>query len=143
MMTDLDGRRLPVCFVPTGPRAPAVLYVEDNVLVARFVCDALELAGCKVHHFSESAGARIVLESETRFDLLLLDEEMRHLSGLELVRLARALRHRRATPIILCSVEDRAEEARAAGSDEFLRKPADLHRLVDTVRRLLGGRKKG
>ena len=132
---------MPPRFTPGRGPAPVVLYVEDNLLLARAVEDALELAGCKVYHFSEAAGARTAVEGETRFDLLLLDEELRHESGLELTRRARRLPHRQDTPIILCSVEDRADEARRAGSNEFLRKPADICRLVETVRRLLGEKK--
>jgi two-component system cell cycle response regulator DivK len=115
----------------------AILYVEDNTLLARPVADALELAGWKVYHFSEYVGATMALEGETRFDLLLLDQELPHLSGVELTRRARGLAHRRETPIIVCSIEDVAGEARRAGANEFLRKPAHMIRIVDVVRRLL------
>jgi DNA-binding response OmpR family regulator len=114
-----------------------ILYVEDNLLLARPVVDALELAGWKVYHFSESRGASIAVESETHFDLLLLDEEMQHPSGVELTRRARSLAHRRETPIILCSIENLAARARRAGANEFLRKPANMIRIVDVIRRLL------
>ena len=133
---------MPPSRTPGRAPAPVVLYVEDNFLLAHAVRDALELAGCKVYHFSEAFGARTAVESETRFDLLLLDEELPRESGLELTRRARRLPHRQDTPIILCSVEDRADAARRAGSNEFLRKPADLCRLIEIVRRLLG-RKEG
>jgi CheY-like chemotaxis protein len=121
-------------------RTAAILYVEDNLFLALSVRDALELAGWKVYHFSESGGASTAVGSSTHFDLLLLDEEMRHLSGIELTRRARSLPHRRETPIILCSIEDREREARGAGADEFLRKPANIIQIVDLIRRLLAAR---
>jgi two-component system chemotaxis response regulator CheY len=114
-----------------------ILYVEDNDLLARAVRDALELAGWMVHHFTESYGASVAINSEMRFDLLLLDQEMRHESGIELTRRARGLAHRRETPIILCSIENLADEARRAGANEFLRKPANMIQIVDVIRRLL------
>jgi DNA-binding response OmpR family regulator len=114
-----------------------ILYVEDNSLLARPVVDALELAGWKVYHFSESRGASVAVESETHFDLLLLDQELPHLSGVNLTRRARQLAHRRETPIILCSIENLAAQARRAGANKFLRKPAHMIRIVDVVRRLL------
>ncbi|HEX8161229.1 MAG TPA: response regulator [Pyrinomonadaceae bacterium] len=114
-----------------------ILYVEDNTLLARPVADALELAGWKVYHFSESGGATTALDGETHFDLLLLDQDLPHRSGVELTRRARGLAHRRETPIIVCSIENVAEEARRAGANQFLRKPAHMIRIVDVVRRLL------
>jgi CheY-like chemotaxis protein len=114
-----------------------ILYVEDNSLLARAVVDALELAGWMVHHFTGSHGASVVIDSEMHFDLLLLDQEMRHLNGIELTRRARRLAHRRETPIILCSIENLAAQARRAGANEFLRKPANMIRIVDVIRRLL------
>jgi CheY-like chemotaxis protein len=117
--------------------AATILYVEDNDLLARAVRDALELAGWMVHHFTESYGASTAIKSETHFDLLLLDEEMRHLSGIKLTRLTRRLPHRRETPIILCSIENRARAARRAGANKFLRKPANMIQIVDVIRSLL------
>lgn len=124
---------------PTKPRwtTATILYVEDNPMLAHPVKDALELAGWMVYHFTESAGGRTMIESNYRVDLMLLDYEIKHMTGLELTQQARKLAHRRETPIILYSVEDRAEEARRAGATEFLRKPANIHQLVELVRQML------
>jgi DNA-binding response OmpR family regulator len=114
-----------------------ILYAEDNLMLGHAVRDALELAGWKVYHFTESSGARMAVASLTHFDLMLLDQEMPHLSGVELTRHARRLPHRRETPIILCSIEDCDKEAREAGADVFLRKPANIIQIVDVIRHLL------
>lgn len=58
-------------------------------------------------------------------------------SGLELVRLARELPHRKELPILFFSIEDCERAAKAAGADAFLRKPHDLFQTVDTVRKRL------
>ncbi|MDT4954525.1 MAG: hypothetical protein QOJ02_2663 [Acidobacteriota bacterium] len=116
---------------------PAILYVEDNLILAHTVKDVLEMAGWHVEHCSDSCMARALMEHRKHYDLLLLDNELRGFSGLELTRRARKLPHLKQTPIILISLEDRASEARKAGANEFLRKPHNIVTLLDTVRLLL------
>lgn len=68
-----------------------------------------------------------------------MDNELRDMTGLEVVKYARTLPHRESLPIILFSIEDCEKEAKAAGASEFLRKPHDLFRLLDITRRLIKG----
>jgi two-component system chemotaxis response regulator CheY len=70
------------------------------------------------------------------YDLLLFDNELPGASGLELTRYARSLPSYRTTPIIMLSASDCGADARRAGADLFLRKPDDIHALVEAVRRL-------
>jgi CheY-like chemotaxis protein len=120
---------------------PLVLYAEDNRLLAAPVKDVLELAGCRVEHCADGVTALAMLKTAgtraVRYDLVLLDNELPSLGGLEVLRAARAMKEWRATPFILCALEDCAEAAREAGADEFLRKPNNLLTLADAVRRLL------
>ena len=130
--------------MPTRP--PLVLYAEDNCLLAGPVKDVLELAGCRVEHCTDGVMAVATLRTAAhrgvRYDLVLLDHELPNLSGLEVARAARALKEWGGTPIIVLSLEDCAEAARAAGADKFMRKPHNLLTLADAVRRLLGGKLK-
>ena len=123
---------------------PLVLYAEDNRLVAATVRDVLELAGCRVEHCTNGVTALSLLRTagprRVRYDLLVLDNELPELAGLEVARAARAIRECRRTPIIIVALEDCADEARAAGASEFLRKPHNLLTLADAVRRLLKSR---
>ena len=82
------------------------------------------------------------LQHEQRFALLLVDNELPDTTGTELVKFARTLAHRRSLPIILFSIEDCEEEAKAAGADEFLRKPHDLFRLMEIARKLVASQGK-
>ena len=86
--------------------------------------------------------ARTRLKSEERFALMLVDNELWDTTGLELVKYARGLRERKTLPVVLFSIEDREREAKAAGANEFLRKPHDLFLVVDTIRNLLAGGRK-
>ncbi len=127
----------------TPPRAaesaPLILYAEDNYPLAHVVKDALELAGWRVRHCSDGSTAVALLALKEHYDLVIIDRELPHLDGLQVVRDARRRPHRARTPVVLVSLEDCAAEAERAGANAFLRKPQDLPLLVETVRLLLAG----
>ncbi|HEY0098950.1 MAG TPA: response regulator [Pyrinomonadaceae bacterium] len=116
---------------------PVILYVENNMFLMQLVRDVLDLAGWNVQHLRSATSARTLLRSEQPYDLLLVDNELQYMSGIELVRCARESAHRKGLQILLFSIEDYEEEAKRVGADAFLRKPHDLHLLLDTIRRLL------
>ena len=120
------------------PRPRVIFYAENNWRLLELVRDVLEFAGWYVKECTDDVYIRPVMEiTKEHFDLLLLDNELPHFNGLELIRHIRRIPHRKEMPIILISLEDLAEEAREAGADAFLRKPNNLIELVDTIRRLL------
>ena len=133
------GRRRPR--EETESRTVRILHVEDNRMVADAVRDTLELEGRNVVACDDGATASKLLEGKERYDLLLFDNELPHVSGLELVRRARQLPHRRRTPTIMLSASDVEAEAWRAGVDAFLRKPDDVGRLAEMVTRLISGKK--
>jgi CheY-like chemotaxis protein len=118
-------------------RPIAILYVEDNRQLAGAVKERLAEEGWKVETCVDGVEALHHLAGETRYDLLLFDNELPGASGIELVRRARGLAHRRQTPIIMFSASDCEANARRAGVDDYLRKPQDIGRLVETVGCLL------
>ena len=118
--------------------ALTILFVEDHKIVADAVKDTLELEGWRVVMCTDGAVALRRLAGEATYGLLIFDNHLPHVNGLELVRHARRLSHRERTPIIMLSASEGAVEAREAGADAFLRKPQDVGLLVETVRRLLG-----
>jgi CheY-like chemotaxis protein/tetratricopeptide (TPR) repeat protein len=119
-------------------RQMVILHVEDNRQLAGAVKETLEEEGWRVETCADGVEALHQLAGETRYDLLLFDNELPGASGIELVRRARGLAHRGKTPIIMFSASDCEANARRAGVDVFLRKPQDIARLVETVARLLG-----
>lgn len=116
---------------------PIILYVENNLMLMQLVRDVLDLAGWNVQHLRSATFARTLLHGKEHYDLLIVDNELQNVAGIELVRYARDLSHRKGLQILLFSIEDYEEEARRAGADAFLRKPHDLHLLLNTVRQLL------
>jgi len=83
-----------------------------------------------------------VLRSDAPYDVLIIDNDLPGLGGLELVLRVRSIPHRRETPIIMLSGDNREKEAWRAGVSDFLRKPDDIEKVSSTIARLLEERKK-
>jgi CheY-like chemotaxis protein len=119
-------------------RPISILVVEDHPVLANGITDTLELEGWRVVVCASGLSGRREIESEKRFDLLILDYQLSDdVNGLELIHLARSLTHRQHTPIVMLSGSSVEGEAISAGADAFLRKPDDIGDLVATVTRLL------
>ena len=116
---------------------PHILLVEDHKIVAHAVRETLEEEGWQVTLCYDGAVAVARLASDTAYHLLLCDNHLPNVNSLELVRYARTLPHRRDTPIILFSASECSRDTHLAGANEFLRKPADISRIVETIARLL------
>lgn len=114
-----------------------ILHVEDNKVVADAIKDTLELEGWKVENCADGTEAQKKIKGSTQYDLLLLDNELPGVSGLELARLARRLPHRRRIPIIMLSASDCETEAWRAGVNAFLQKPNDVLSVARTIARLI------
>ena len=144
MFIDLDDcmPRMPRIW-DVSLRQPIILYVERNTALRHFMTDMFDLAGWHVHRAVDPCSALSQLREKQRFSLLLTGDELPPIgarygkSGLELVRQARQLPHRKSLPILFFSIEDCEQEAIAAGATAFLRKPHDLFQMVDTIRRLI------
>jgi CheY-like chemotaxis protein/tetratricopeptide (TPR) repeat protein len=126
---------------PGRPRTKArtvnILCVEGDQVLADAVKETLAELGWTVELCADGMDAMRKLESKTRYQLLILEDQLTGHDGLELARRARQLPHRRRTPIIMLSADDMERDALRAGIDAFLRKPQDLERLSATVMRLL------
>jgi len=114
-------------------RTIKILHVEDNQVVAEAVKETLEVEGWEVHTCADGAAALKKILSNDHYDLLLLDDDLPGVSGMELVRRARATVHREDIPIIVLSAALGEAEARKAGADMFLHKPEDIRTLVRTI----------
>lgn len=118
-------------------RPVTILHVEDNGLVADAVKETLELEGWQVVPCADGLQALAEVAGEGPLDLLLLDNNLPGLNGVEIVRRVRAMAHRRDTPVVIISATECEDEAMSAGADAFLRKPQDISVMVETISRLL------
>ncbi len=130
-------RRTPHYRAEEMTRPVSILYAEDSPIVADAVRDVLEAEGWRVDHCSDGNSALKRIAGDARYDVLLLDNDLPGVSGVEIARYARKLPSRRRTPIIMLSATDGHADARAAGVDVFLVKPDGVSHVVDAITRLI------
>lgn len=109
-----------------------ILVADDEPDILAVLADLLEGEGYRVLRARDGAEALARLERE-RPDLLLTDDRMPHLRGVDLAAHLGA-RLARAVPVILMSA---VAPASLPPGTTFLPKPFDLNRLLDMVARLL------
>ncbi|HYX28234.1 MAG TPA: response regulator [Pyrinomonadaceae bacterium] len=114
----------------------SVLHVEDNKQVANVIKDFLSSEGMQVDSCGNGMTALRILTGDAHCDVVIVDNDLPGLNGLELVRRVHKITHRRNTPIIMLSGDEIETEAWRAGVKEFLRKPQDIDRVASTVKRL-------
>ena len=119
-----------------------VLFIDDEAMLTRLSQQLLERLGYTVTAYTSSVEALEAFRSDPRrFDLVITDQTMPHLTGDMLVGDLRQLRP--DLPIILCTGFSHMmteEKARALQLDALLMKPLVTHDLAVVVRRVLDGR---
>ncbi len=118
-----------------------ILVVEDDLLNRMFYHEVLGACGHEVAMVGD--GAAVMSEVE-RFqpDVITMDIQLPHVSGLKLIGLLRRKAETRKIPIIaITAFAGREEEARvrAAGASNYLTKPVTMDRLKGAVDAALGG----
>lgn len=114
-----------------------ILYAEDHTVVRLVVKETLELEGWRVEACADGITALARLEGDESYALLVFDNDLPGVDGIELTRRARSLTHRRCTPVVMVSASEVRTEALAAGADVFLRKPQQMGMLVETIKELI------
>ncbi|WP_169434453.1 PAS domain S-box protein [Marinobacterium rhizophilum] len=116
-----------------------VLLVDDEATVAEFMADLLSTWGLQVSICYSGPDALTLMNSRAEeFDIVITDQTMPDMTGIDLAREIRALRP--DLPMILYSgfAKDTDDAAlRQAGIHAFFRKPVDTDRLRQTLSELL------
>ncbi|HEX7656415.1 MAG: response regulator [Sphingomonas sp.] len=119
--------------------AKRVLVVEDNELNLKLFCDLL-----RAHEFAAEPvrDGRDALARARDFDpeLIIMDIQMPHVSGYELIEALKADDVLRRIPIIAVTAyagRDDEDRIRAAGADAYVSKPISLARFVQEVSALM------
>ena len=123
--------------LPTGTEC--ILYVDDEETLVEIGQNLFERLGYSVIGRTNPVEALAVfLEDPSKVDLVLTDQTMPQMTGVEL---AEAIRNERADiPILICSGFLETPDCKAAsdiGTVDFLRKPIVLREFAETVRRAL------
>jgi CheY-like chemotaxis protein len=116
----------------------SILHAEDNQLIAKLVDDMCAPEEWRVELCMDGDSALRKLTGNDHYDLLVVDNDLPGLSGMELVQRARKMTHHRRTPIVMLSGSDCETEAWGAGVDAFLKKPEQINELPSTIAGLLG-----
>jgi len=115
----------------------SILQVVDNAQAAKLAADMFTGENWRVELCHDGDSALRKLTGEEHYDLLVVDNDLPELNGLELIRRARRITRRRRTPIIMLSASDCERDAWRAGVNAFLKKPEQIDELPTTVARLL------
>jgi PAS domain S-box-containing protein len=119
-----------------------VLLADDEPMIRELLCDLLEGWGLEVEAHADGAAARDAFaEDPHAFNLVLTDQTMPKLTGLQLSGLVQGMRP--GMPVILCTgygEELRPAELEAAGVKTLARKPVEPETLRALVEANLAGR---
>lgn len=115
----------------------AILVVEDNELNLRLFCDLLNAHGFSAHPIRDGRDA-VEKAREVRPALIIMDIQLPHVSGLELIRQIKADAMLRMVPIMAVTAyagKGDEEEIRAAGAEAYVAKPISVIKFIETVGR--------
>jgi signal transduction histidine kinase/CheY-like chemotaxis protein/streptogramin lyase len=142
--------RLPLAEPAPSAPAPAwvvdrpcrLLLVEDDTIVAAVIRGLLEREGHAVTHVVNGLAALAEL-AHASFDAVLLDLDLPGVDGFQIARLIRQREHAgQHLPIVAVTARSGSDDearARAAGMDDFLRKPVSGEQLAGTLARVVRG----
>ena len=113
-----------------------VLLVEDEVPLAKLVCEYLEDEGFEIDHAVKASQAIQLLDKHD-FDVLILDINLPDMSGFEMCKHIRQRGINIPTIMLtaLHSLEDK-EQGFLAGTDDYLIKPFAMQELVMRLKAL-------
>jgi len=124
------------------PVAKRVLVVEDNELNLKLFCDLL-----RAHDFATEPvrDGREAVERARAFapDLIVMDIQLPHVSGLELIEQIKGDAALGRTPIMAVTAyagREDEDRIRAAGADAYVSKPISVMRFVEEVTQAISSR---
>jgi two-component system chemotaxis sensor kinase CheA len=124
-------------------RRGQVLLAEDSLVAGELQKNILLAAGYAACLAQDGVEALELLRQK-EWDLLITDVDMPHLDGFDLTAQVRADERLRDLPVIMVTARDSIDDRRRGfevGVDAYvLKQEFDQIQLLDTVRRLIGGR---
>ena len=119
-----------------------VLLVEDAEATLRLVRMIVEAQGHSLHAVTSGSDAvECLTRDQIRPRLVLLDIQLPHVSGLDVVGSIRRQPHLRKLPVVALSAHvmtGDVERFMAAGCNDYVPKPIDTRSLAELVTRYLG-----
>jgi two-component system cell cycle response regulator DivK len=122
-----------------GPVGQKILVVEDNELNLKLFCDLLRAHGYAAEPVRDGRDA-VARARAFQPDLIVMDIQMPHISGLELIEQLKGDAELRPIPIMAVTAyaaKGDEERIREAGAEGYVSKPISVVRFVEAVRALL------
>jgi two-component system cell cycle response regulator DivK len=119
--------------------AKRVLVVEDNELNLKLFCDLLRAHGFVTEPVRDG---RDVIEKARSFvpNLIIMDIQLPHISGLELIELIKKDGQLKIIPILaVTAYAGRGDEDRilSAGAEGYVSKPISVGKFIEAVQKVL------
>ena len=115
-----------------------LLVVDDEEAIGRFMEEILKIHGYQVTLFTDSREAAEAFQQQpTKYDLLITDQTMPNMTGLELIEALHNIRPE--LPVILCtgySEQVNEENAGDLGINVYLPKPVETERIFAAIESL-------
>jgi two-component system cell cycle response regulator DivK len=119
-----------------------ILVVEDNELNLKLFCDLLRAHGYEAEPVRDGREA-VARARSFAPDLIIMDIQMPHVSGLEIIQELKADAHLRNMPVMAVTAyaaRGDEERIRDAGAEGYVSKPISVARFVEAVGQLLAKR---
>ena len=114
-----------------------VLLIDDDLRNSFALSRLLQGLGLSVQLAESGRQAIEVLESESPFDLMLLDLMMPEMNGQKVIEQVRGKIEYRMLPIIVLTGSDNQKDemsCRSAGADDYLLKPVEISVLLGRLK---------
>lgn len=117
-----------------------ILTVDDSGSLRQMLSFVLKEAGYGVIEAVDGKDGLEKAKKQT-VDLVLTDQNMPGMDGLNLIRALRGMKNYKSVPILMLTTESGDEvkaQGRAAGATGWMVKPFDPARLTEVVKKLIG-----
>ncbi|MBK8533734.1 MAG: response regulator [Candidatus Competibacteraceae bacterium] len=119
-----------------------IFLVDDSAIMLMSLSEILQKAGFTVQTAADGADALSQFKAGAKPDLVITDQNMPGLTGIELIRETRKLPAFRFTPILMLTTESqqaKRQEGKAAGATGWLVKPVAGKDLLGVIKQVLPG----
>jgi CheY-like chemotaxis protein/HPt (histidine-containing phosphotransfer) domain-containing protein len=115
-----------------------VLIVDDNATSRMILSKQLDKWGIQTAAVGSAAEAIARIETDSSFDALLVDLEMREMDGLQLAQHVRDEMNRTETPVVIMAPVGRRSKLDRAYVDASVKKPFKIRHLFVALQNLVG-----
>ena len=123
----------------TSKKQPTIVVVEDNELNLKLFRDLL-----KVYHFNvvdtKDGLLALALVKNTMPDLIIMDVQLRGLSGLDIIKSIKqdeTIKHIPIIAVTAFAMKDDPQRIMDSGCEAYLPKPISINSFIETVNRFI------